>query len=102
MNWLFSQIPQMSTIDLVVHIVAILGAVLLMYGVFLEAERRQDFVFLLAGACLMVYVVWLHNTILIIAFAGFTAASLFELVEILVGIHKHGPAMAEKFEYKKK
>ncbi len=102
MNWLFSHIPQMTTIDLVVHIVAILGAVLLTYSVFLEAERRQDFVFLLAGVCLLVYAIWLQNTILIIAFAGFAAASLFELVEILVGIHKHGPVMAEKFEYKKK
>jgi lipid-A-disaccharide synthase-like uncharacterized protein len=92
----------MTTVDLVVHVVAILGAVLLMYSVFLEAERRQDLVFLLAGACLLAYAIWLHNTILIIAFAGFMAASLFELVEILVGIHKHGPAMAEKFEYKKK
>jgi hypothetical protein len=72
-----------------------------MYSVFLEAERRQDFVFLLAGACLMVYAIWLHNTILIIAFAGFMVASLFELVEILVGIHKHGSELPEKFKYKK-
>ncbi len=102
MSWLFSHIPQMTTVDLVVHVVAILGAVLLTYSVFLEAERRQDFVFFLAGACLLVYAIWLQNTILIIAFAGFMAASLFELVEILVGIHKHGPEMTEKFEYKKK
>jgi lipid-A-disaccharide synthase-like uncharacterized protein len=102
MNWLFSHIPQMTTVDLIIHIVAILGAILLMYSVFLEAERRQDLVFFLSGACLLVYAIWLHNTILIVAFSGLMAASLFELIEIMVGIHKHGPAMAEKFEYKKK
>lgn len=98
MNFIFSHIPQMSGIDLVVHVVALLGGVLLTYAVFLEAERRQDAVFFLAGACLMVYALWLKNIIFILALGGFMFASLMEFVEIMVGIHKHGRILQEKYK----
>jgi len=102
MNYLLSIFPDMTLIDWVVHIVALLGGILLTYAVFLEAERRQDLVFLLAGACLMVYAIWLQNIILILTMGGFMFASGFEFIEIMIGIHKHGPEAMEKYKYPKK
>lgn len=98
MNTLFASLPSMPGVDLAAHVVALLGGILLTYAVFLEAERRQDIVFFLAGACLMVYALWLKNIIFIFALGGFMFASLFEFVEIMIGIHKHGRALQERYK----
>ena len=79
----------MPIIDTVIYVVAILGVLLLTYGVFLEAERRQDAVFMVASACLLVYSLWIGNKIFSLAMAGLFIGSLIELVEILTGKHKH-------------
>lgn len=76
-------------LDVVMNVVAGLGALLLTYGVFLEAERRQDAVFIIASACLLVYSLWIGNKILSIAMAGLFIGSFIELTEILTGKHKH-------------
>jgi lipid-A-disaccharide synthase-like uncharacterized protein len=82
-------LPNMSLLDTVLNIVALLGAVLLAYGVFLEAERRQDAVFIIASACLLVYSLWIGNKIFSLAMAGLLIGSAIELVEIIRGKHKH-------------
>jgi len=82
-------LPNMPLVDTVIYIVAISGILLLTYGVFLEAERRQDAVFMIASACLLVYSLWIGNKIFSLAMAGLFIGSLIELVEILSGKHKH-------------
>jgi C4-dicarboxylate transporter len=101
MNFLFALIPEMPLLDLVISVVGIIGAVLITYAIFLEAERRQDAVLLLGGICLLVYALFIGNTIFSVAMGGLVIASLFELVEIMIGIHKHGPKMLEKYKYPK-
>ncbi len=81
--------PNMPLIEVVIYVVAALGALLLTYGVFLEAERRQDAVFIVGSACLLVYSLWIGNKIFSIAMAGLLIGSLIELTEILTGKHKH-------------
>lgn len=76
-------------LDTIINIVAGLGVLLLTYGVFLEAERRQDAVFIVASACLLVYSLWIGNKIFSLAMGGLLVGSLIELVEILSGKHKH-------------
>lgn len=93
---------ELSVFDITIHIIAIIGGILLTYAVFLEAERRQDLVFLFAGACLMVYAIWLQNIIFILAMGGLMFASAFEFIEIMLGIHKHGLEEIEKYKYIKK
>ncbi len=85
---LFSSLPW-PLLDVVINVVAGLGAILLTYGVFLEAERRQDAVFIIASACLLVYSLWIGNKIFSLAMAGLMIGSLIELVEILTGKHIH-------------
>lgn len=75
--------------DVIINVVAGLGAILLTYGVFLEAERRQDAVFIIASACLLAYSLWIGNKIFSIAMAGLLIGSAIELVEILTGKHQH-------------
>ena len=82
-------LPNMPLVDTIIYVVAILGVLLLTYGVFLEAERRQDAVFMVASACLLVYSLWIGNKIFSLAMAGLFISSLIELVEILTGKHKH-------------
>ena len=85
---LFSSLPW-PLIDIIMNVVAGLGAIILTYGIFLEAERRQDAVFVIASACLLVYALWIGNKIFSLAMAGLLIGSLIELVEILMGKHKH-------------
>ena len=78
-----------GTLEILMNVVAGLGAVLITYAIFLEAERNQDAVFLVGSACLLVYAVWIGNTIFAIAFSGLALASFIELVEILFGMAPH-------------
>jgi lipid-A-disaccharide synthase-like uncharacterized protein len=85
---IFSTLPW-PLLDVVMNVVAGLGAIMLTYGVFLEAERRQDAIFIVGSACLLVYALWIGNKIFSLAMAGLMIGSLIELMEILTGKHKH-------------
>lgn len=85
---LFPSLP-LPILDIVMYVVAVSGALLLTYGVFLEAERRQDAVFIIASGCLLVYALWIHSTIFAIAMSGLFIGSWIELIEILRGKHHH-------------
>ena len=92
MNYLLAHIPDFSTwttSHIIIAVVAMLGALLMIYGVFLESERRQDLVFLVAGGCLFVYATYIQNKLFAVAMFGFSAASLVEFIEILLGKHHH-------------
>ena len=79
----------LSTLELIIYIVAGLGTVLLVYGVFLEKETRQDAVLAIGAGCLFVYALWIGNRIFSIAMGVFCVASLVELIEIMVAFHRH-------------
>ncbi len=86
-------------LDVVMNVVAGLGAILLTYGIFLEAERRQDAVFVVGAGCLLVYALWIGNTIFSVAMAGVAAASFIELIEIMLGRHTHSAESVEKYKH---
>ncbi len=85
-------------IDIVMNVVAGLGAILLTYGIFLEAERRQDAVFVVGSGCLFVFALWIGSTIFCIAMGGFFIGSLIELIEIMLGRHIHSNELVEKYK----
>lgn len=84
--------------DILIHIVALLGAILISYGVFLEAEKRQDAVFMIGGLALLVYALSLANPIFIITTGLFTACATFEFVQIVLGHHPHPTSSFPKKE----
>jgi len=85
---IFPSLPW-SVLEIVLNVVAGLGAILITYGIFLEAERKQDAVFVVGSACLLVYALWIGNKIFSVAMAGFLLASGIELFEIMTGRHTH-------------
>ncbi len=88
---LFSTLPLPVT-DIIMNVVAGLGAILLTYGIFLEAERHQDAVFIVASACLLTYAIWIGNKIFSLAMLGLLIGSSIEYIEIIIGKHKHSIA----------
>lgn len=91
-----------APLETIINIVAMLGVIMLIYGVFLEAERRQDAVFVIGSACLFVYAIWISSAVFAIAMGGFFIASAIELVEILLGRHHHAAAQVEKYKHPEK
>lgn len=89
-------------LDIIINVVAALGAILLVYAVFLESERKQDTVFMIGSACLLIYALWVGNKIFSVAMAGLLAASFIELVEIMTGRHVHSEELVEKYKNPKK
>ena len=95
---LTNTIPQIptDTSEILIYVIAGLGIILLTYGIFLETEKRQDLVFLIGSACLLIYAIYIDNLIFMIAMSGIFLASLVEFAEILFGVHK-----GNKYELKK-
>lgn len=83
------------------NVVAGLGAVLITYAIFLEAERNQDAVFVVGSMCLLVYALWIGNTIFTIAMGGLLLASALELAEILLGRFTSDIRIVERHEWPK-
>ncbi len=102
MNFLFNLFPGLpwDHTVIVINMVAMAGATLHIYGVFLETEKRRDLVFILGGVCLFIYALWINNKIFMLAMAGFTAGSLIEFIEIMTGHHKHSQKEIENYEKK--
>ncbi len=86
MSYLFNLVPALPwpLLDVVLSVVAGLGAILLTYGIFLKAEQRQDAVFVVGSGCLLVYALWIGK-IFSVAMAGFMIGSCIELLEIVLG-----------------
>lgn len=93
-NWCVTNIPCEGVT--IFHILGIAGAILITYGVFLEVERRQDIVKFLGALCLFLYGMFAQDIIIMIAMAGLGLASLIELIEIMMGLHKHAPDNLKK------
>lgn len=84
---IFPILPQ-TPLEITVSVVAILGAILMIYGIFLEIERRQDAVFVIGSGALLVYALWIGNLVFAIAMGGFFIASFIEFIEIVLGKKK--------------
>lgn len=95
---LFPTLPW-PLIEIIMNVVAGLGAILITYGIFLEAERRQDAVFVVGSGCLFIYALWISNTIFCIAMGGFFLSSFIELIEILLGRHIHSKELVEEYKH---
>ncbi len=104
MDTVFSFFPLLPAplIDIIVYVLAGLGAVLLTYAIFLEAERRQDAVLVIGSLCLLVYAVWIRNLIFSIAMIGMALAAFIELMEIMMGRHIHSEELVEQYKHPEK
>jgi heme/copper-type cytochrome/quinol oxidase subunit 1 len=96
-----SIIPQLPTnrIETIVFVVAALGAILLTYSIFVEAEHRRDLMRIIGAGSMLVYALYINNVLFIIAMGGVFLASLVEFVEIYLGLHYHSREHLE--DYKK-
>jgi len=83
-------------------VIAALGAIMLIYGVYLEAERKQDAVFAVAGILLSSYAAYTHSVIFTITFIIFTIVCAIEYVQISLGRHRHTAAQVEEFKHPEK
>ena len=101
MNTLFTIFPNLpwTWLEITVNVVACLGAIMVVYAIFLEAEKRQDAVLAIGALCLMVYAIWIGNTIFSVAMGGMALASFIEFIEIMAGRHLHSTEMVEKYKH---
>ncbi len=88
--------PTMSLVEVIVYVVAGLGAILVAYAVFLKKEKLQDVLLLIGSACLIVYSLYIQNLIFLLAMSGLFLASMVEWLEILSGLHKDIGATEQK------
>lgn len=80
---------QPTALEMFINILAILGSLLLAYAVYLEAEKKQDLVFVLGSAALFTYAFWIGNKIFALAMAAIFLISGRELIQIWRGKHTH-------------
>lgn len=78
-----------SLIGLIVTVVGFMGGLALMYGILLEAERRQDAVFVIGSASVFVYALTRQDYVVMFAMLGIFLVAGRELVQIIRGKHHH-------------
>ena len=76
------------SLEVIVTIIAALGAIMITYGVFLKTEKRQDVITFIGAFCLLIYALYIGNLLFIIAMTGLFLASFVEFIEIVLGLHK--------------
>ncbi len=88
---MFTLIPgfTLTYVELATYVVGFMGALALMYSVLLEEERRQDEVFVVGAASLLVYSLARHDYIVSFAMAGMLVIAGRELIQIMRGKHRH-------------
>lgn len=87
-----------SPAEIFIYVGAYMGIIFLVYSVFIEQERRQDLIRLLGAGGLLIYAIYLQNSIFIIAMGAVAAATLIEFIEILLGLHKHSPEDLKRYK----
>lgn len=88
-----------NALEITINILAGLGAIMITYAIFLEAERKQDAVLSIGSACLLIYALWIGNMIFTVAMSGLFLASFVELMEILLGRHPHSEELVEEYRH---
>ena len=96
-----SIVPQLPTnpTEYAIFFSSIIGAVLLVYSQFIEAENRRDLVRMIAALALLVYAIWISNLIFIVTMLGVFVASVIEFLEIYMGYHHHTRKDVQVYEY---
>lgn len=84
--------------DMVIMIVAFLGAVLVIYSQFVEAEFRRDLIRAVGALAVFVYAAFISNSLFMLLSAGIFMAALVEFIEIYLGIHKHKNTDIERYK----
>lgn len=99
MNFLDSITPDiLDHIEITVFVVGALGAVLLTYSMFVEAEHRRDLIRITGAGCLAVYALYIGNLLFTIAMGGVFIAALVEFIEIYLGLHKHSKEDLDRYK----
>jgi len=93
---LFPYLPA-TLAETLVYVTAGVGAIMLVYSIFLETERRQDLLMLLGAASLLVYALFIGNWVFSLTMAGVALASLIEFIEIYTGLHRHRPEDLKRY-----
>lgn len=75
-------------LEIIITVIAALGAILLTYGIFLKTEKRQDIILLIGALCLLIYALYIGNLLFTIAMSGLALATFVEFIEIVFGLHK--------------
>jgi len=101
MEYIFSLFPHLplTNYEIIFNVVAILGAIMISYGIFIESEKKQDLIMVIGALCLFAYAVWIGNIIFMVAMGGVALASAIEFIEILLGRHVHSTDMVEKYKH---
>lgn len=87
-----------NRIEILVFVVGALGAVMLIYSMFVEAEHRRDLVRLTGAGALGVYALYIGNLLFTIAMGGVFLAALIEFIEIYLGLHKHSKEDLDRYK----
>lgn len=85
------------------YLSGILGALLLIYSQFVQADHRRDIVRMLGAGGLFVYAFYISNMIFMIASGGVFVAALIEYIEIMTGTYTYATKEFKQSvkEYKK-
>lgn len=86
-------------LDVAVKVVGFIGALLFMYAILLEEERRQDAVFVVGSACLLVYSLVFANAVFTLLSAGVFLVSGRELIQLFRGKHHHSTTLVEEYKH---
>jgi len=91
-------LPNLPLIDInfFMSVLGVICTFFVVYGFFLETEKRQDIFFMIGFFGLFIYAVYITNPIFILTSLGIFCAATIEFIEMVVGIHKH-----EKYDLKK-
>ena len=80
-------------------VVGVIGAILLVYSQFVEAENRRDLIRMLGALAMLSYALSIANLVFSLAMLGIFLAALIEFVEIYAGWHKHTRKDVEVYEH---
>lgn len=89
--WLDNIIPQLptSSSELIIYIIAGLGAIMVVYSQFVEKENRRDEIRSIGALGILLYAYSVFNLVFMLVAGGIFLAALIELIEIKLGIHIH-------------
>lgn len=95
---IFTTLPWPIT-DVIIRVVGFIGALLLIYAILLEEEKRQDAVFAIGSLALLPYAIFLNSPIFIFLFTGIFLVSSRELVQIIRKRHIHSNELVEEYKH---
>lgn len=88
--------------ELLIYVTGILGAVVLVYSQFVEAENRRDLIRLVGALALFVYAFYVEDKLFMGVTLGIALACLIEFIEIYLGYHKHHKEDLYHYKHPKK